>query len=202
MTGQFDDGYTRYQTGRSPLRKLIRGFYLRSARSLLRGATVDFGCGVGELLKTLPAGSRGLEYNQATVKHCRGRGLEVDWYDGEQDDWQLSILSEFSFQSMVISHVLEHLEAPVKILNSLLSASARLGIERVLIVVPGRAGFRIDATHRIFVDRAMLAKQEVVDGTGYSLRMTRYFPGNSRKIGDWFPHHELQALYLRSSDER
>lgn len=60
----------------------------------------------------------------------------------------------------------------------------------------GRAGYRIDSTHRTFIDRAMLADAGAVEGTGFALERARYFPGNLRVIGDWFPHHELQALYL------
>lgn len=196
MTG-FDSEYTEYQTNRSLLRKWVRRAYLRSARSQLRGATLDFGCGVGELLARLPSGSMGLEYNQATVEHCRGKGLSVCWYDGMDDDWQLSAVPQGRrFESMIVSHVLEHLDEPAPILRKLLSAGRRLGIGRVLVIVPGRAGYRIDSTHRTFIDRAMLADKGVVEGTGFAMQRARYFPGNLRAIGDWFPHHELQVLYV------
>lgn len=198
MSTDFDERYTHYQTERSRLRKIVRRAYLRSARSKLRGPTLDFGCGVGELLATLPAGSRGLEYNQATVEYCRGIGLDVDWYDGFADGWALSVVQEGRrFDSMIVSHVLEHLDGPMEILNRLLKAAQRIGIGRVLVIVPGRAGYRIDDTHRTFVDRAMLAGAQVVRETAFQLDSAGYFPGNLRVIGDWFPHHELQALYLR-----
>ena len=63
MSGTLDDRYTKYQTDRSAIRKLVRRGYLRSARNKLCGATSDLGCGVGELLASLPEGSMGLEYN-------------------------------------------------------------------------------------------------------------------------------------------
>lgn len=196
MTG-FDRDYTEYQAKRSALRKWVRRAYLLSARKQLRGATLDFGCGVGELLAQLPSGSMGLEYNSTTVEFCRGKGLSVCWYDGMADDWQLSAVPQGRrFESMIVSHVLEHLDEPMAILRKLLSAGRRLGIGRVLVIVPGRAGYRIDDTHRTFVDRAMLADAGVVEGTGFALERARYFPGNLRAIGDWFPHHELQALYV------
>lgn len=198
MSESFDGSYTEYQINRSALRRLVRKAYLHSARRRLRGPTLDFGCGVGELLATLPPGSQGLEYNRATVEHCRRNGLDVDWYDGFSDDWQLSAIDgDRRFESMVVSHVLEHLDQPMVVLRRLLSSAARFGIQRVLVVVPGRAGFRIDATHRTFVDRAMLSRPDVVEGTGFRVRSSRYFPGNVRAVGDWFPHHELQVLLLR-----
>lgn len=194
----FDQDYTAYQANRSLLRKWVRRAYLRSAASQVSGPTLDFGCGVGELLQRLPNGSRGLEYNTATVEFCRRKGLPVDAYDGFADDWGLSVLAPGSrFDSMVVSHVLEHLEQPAQVLRRLLLASQRLGVRRVLAIVPGRAGFRIDATHRTFVDRTLLADAGIVQGTDFSMQRACYFPGNLRRIGDWFPHHELQALYTR-----
>ena len=47
MGGAFDAGYTEYQSQRSWLRKAVRRAYLKSALRLLRGPTLDFGCGIG-----------------------------------------------------------------------------------------------------------------------------------------------------------
>lgn len=196
MTDQFDQHYTDYQVNRSLVRKWVRRAYLLSAARQLSGPTLDFGCGIGELLEKLPAGSSGLEYNLATVEHCRRKGLEVEGYDGFADNWRLSVLAPGRrYESMVISHVLEHLDKPALVLQHLLSASKDLGVRRVLVIVPGRAGFRIDATHRTFVDRGLLSTPGIVEGTGFALQRVRHFPGDLRAIGDWFPHHELQVLY-------
>lgn len=194
---EFDAAYTEYQTRRSWLRKWVRRAYLLSAQRQLPGPTLDFGCGVGELLARLPAGSRGLEYNPATVDWCRRQGLPVDAYDGFVDDWSLSplVASGARFESMVISHVLEHLDEPTQVLNKLLRAASRLGVRQVLVIVPGRAGYRIDDTHRTFVDRAMLSNAATTGNTGFSLANARFFPGNLRAVGDVFPHHELQVRY-------
>ena len=198
MVDAFDAGYTEYQSQRSWLRKTVRRAYLESARSLLRGPTLDFGCGIGELLARLPPGSIGIEYNEATVAYCRERGLDVRWYDGLADDWRLSLLSESAgHKSMVVSHVLEHFDAPMEILSALLAAAKRLGIEHVLVIVPGRAGYRIDSTHRTFVDRPMLVDDSVFAASGFELTMARHFPIDFRALGDFFPHHELQVLFTR-----
>jgi hypothetical protein len=151
---------------------------------------------VGELLATLPPGSMGLEYNTASVGHCRERGLDVVWYDGFGDGWSLSALpEERPFESMVISHVLEHLEDPVPILKALLRSAKRVGIRRVLVVVPGKAGYRSDPTHRTFIDAEMLGCAEVLADGAFRLVSRHYFPGNVRRLGDWFTHHELQVVY-------
>ncbi len=196
MSDEFDRRYTEYQSNRSFARKWVRRAYLRSAADQLSGPTLDFGCGIGELLERLPPGSKGLEYNLATVEHCRSNGLDVDAYDGFADDWSLSVLpSGQRFESMIVSHVLEHLHEPASVLKRLLGAGESLGIRRVLVIVPGRAGYRIDSTHRTFVDRALLSDPEILSGTSFSLRRARYFPLDSRIVGDWFPHHELQVLF-------
>lgn len=196
----YDQGYTDYQTNRNGLRKLVRGFYMRSAIAQLDGATIDFGCGVGELLARLPQGSTGLEINQATVKYCLDRGLDVMHYDAEDDGWSLSplVASGRRYESMVISHVLEHLDHPMRKFNSLLRASRELGVRRVLAIVPGKAGYASDSTHLTFVDAEMLLSDSAVRGTGFSLVRKAYFPGNVRFMGDFFPHHELQALYMQA----
>lgn len=196
MTSDFGSAYTKYQLDRSFLRKRVRKLYLRRAATQLAGPTLDFGCGVGELLELLPKGSKGLEYNPVTVAHCRQRGLDVDSYDGFEDDWKLSVLPpDQKFRCMVISHVLEHLDDPIGIFCKLLNSARCHGVERVLVIVPGKAGFRIDPTHRVFVDQAMVADPAVAQRTGFKCVNTAYFPGDLRWIGDVFPHHELQAVF-------
>jgi hypothetical protein len=180
MSADFDDSYTRYQSDRSWLRKLVRNAYLASARSQVHGPCLDFGCGVGELLARLPEGSKGVEYNRASVDFCRAKGLAVDWYDGEADDWQMTSLPpDWRFESLVVSHVLEHLEQPMSVLRRLLSAAERRGVRRALIVVPGRAGFRIDATHRTFVDWCMISGAGL-ETMGWTVQRAKYFPLNIR----------------------
>lgn len=199
MATEFDSSYTQYQLDRSPVRKWVRQVYLSRAASMVEGPALDFGCGIGELLRRLPTGSKGLEYNTSTVEHCRGQGLDVSAYDGFADDWSLSVLPPGStFRSMVFSHVLEHLQEPLDIFGKLLRAAPRFGIERVLVIVPGKAGFRIDPTHLTFVDRPMLVNESVLAGTRFRHVSDQYFPGNARAIGDWFPHHELQVVYERA----
>lgn len=195
---EYDSTDTAYQLQRSAVRRLVRRAYLRSEREQLLGTTLDFGCGVGDLLAMLPQGSMGLEYNHATVAHCCSLGLDVSHYDGFADDWSLSVLpAGRCFESMAICHVLEHLDAPMHILNRLLAAAEGLGVKRVLVAVPGKAGFESDSTHLTFVDRHMLEAREVVEGTKFRIANAKYFPGDLRRIGDSFVHHELQALFTR-----
>lgn len=196
MATEFGDEYTRYQSERSAFRKFVRKLYLRRAARQLPGRTLDFGCGVGELLAWLPDGSRGLEYNQATVDHCRTQGLDVQFYDGTKDDWSLSLLEPADgFRSMVISHVLEHLDTPAEILGRLLDAATRLGILHVLVIVPGRAGFRIDPTHRVLVDEAMIRGSI---SRPWMVERAFRFPFDWERVGDLFVYNELHVKLVRT----
>jgi hypothetical protein len=194
MTEDFGSNYLEYQLNRSSLRKLVRRAYLRKAASHLTGPTLDFGCGIGLLLQRLPAGSRGVEYNETSVAYCRDQGLSVMYYDGFADDWSLGTLpADWQFESMVISHVLEHLDSPMEILRKLLCAVHKRGVCKALVIVPGQAGFHIDATHRTFVDIEML-RSASLEPLGWNISSVGWFPGNIRALGNYFPHHELQVL--------
>lgn len=190
--------YTQYQANRSRLRKLVRKLYLRSAASQISGPTLDFGCGIGELLSLLPTGSMGLEYNRETVAYCRAQGLEVRWYDGFGDGWALSVVEPGrTFESMTISHVLEHLEDPAGTLEALLLWAGRRGVRQVLVIVPGPAGYRVDVTHRTFVDLPMV-QMAVARVDCWKIVRSRHFPIDIQAIGYYFPHHELQVLIQRT----
>ena len=194
----YDSRYTDYQSRRSSLRKWVRGFYLRSAATLVHGPTIDFGCGVGEFLRELPAGSIGLELNEVSVAHCVGQGLDVLHYNADNDDWALAPIAGRArcYRSLSICHVLEHLDRPAVYFRKLLLAARALGVDRVLVIVPGRSGFATDPTHLTFVDLSMLSDPGLVEGSGFSLQGAHYFPGNVRSFGNWFPHHELRAVYV------
>ena len=193
----YDVRYTKYQRNRSVLRKAMRRLYLSSAARKLQGPTLDFGCGIGELLARLPTGSLGLEYNRDTVEYCRSLGLNVEWYDGFEDGWMLSCLPrDARFKSMVLSHVLEHFDRPAEILGRLLAAASGLGVERVLIIVPGPAGYRSDATHRTYISKDFF-KEALEGNSEWTVHSQQYFPLNIGWIGKFFVHHELQVVITR-----
>jgi len=197
MNPIYDKNYTDYQLSRGTFRAWVRDIYMRQAARLTQGITLDFGCGIGDLLSKLPLGSVGLEYNPTTVQYAKTRGLDVYLYDGFKDDWQLSSLpSHKKFQTLVISHVLEHFDRPFEILKDLLESVKTRGITRLIIIVPGIAGFKIDKTHRFFVDPTSLenffSKQ-----TEWQIESMRYFPLNSDLISKIFAHNELQVVVNR-----
>lgn len=199
MNEIYNSEYTNYQTNRNRFRRWVRQAYIRKASSLVNGPTLDFGCGIGELLTRLPSGSMGLEYNKTTVSYCDAQGLDVVFYNGFEDDWCLSSVPKGrKFESMVISHVLEHLEEPEKILPKLLVTLKSFGVGTVLVIIPGKAGFKSDSTHRKFVDINML-KEVVSRVSDWNIKSMEYYPFNIEQIGNFFIYNELQVVLERES---
>jgi SAM-dependent methyltransferase len=199
VTGAFDAVYLERQVKRGGLRRLVRQFYLRRHRRLCSGPTLDFGCGAGDLLAMLPAGSAGFEINPHAVAHARGRGLEVVSFRSDADAPDLPGIEPGRFETLFCGHVLEHLDEPGVTARRLLDAAHARGIARVVFVVPGHRGFQHDATHRQFVTRARLEREGLIAPPGWRLRELSYFPGNARWLGDYLTHHELAIVHERVS---
>ncbi len=194
----FGQNYTEYQLKkRGRLRQLAREIYLKSALRLLEGRTIDFGCGLGELLRKLPPGSVGLDVNSFTVEKCLAQGLNVRTYDPENDGYHLADFSPGMFESIVLSHVLEHLEAPEMILSLLLQTAKRLQLKRVLIITPGKKGFSFDSTHKTFIDSEYFKRNILTNVEGFKIVHQKYFPVNYKFLENFFTHFELQVVYDR-----
>ena len=192
----FGQAYAEYQSNRGALRKFIRTIYLKHAASLCRGRTLDFGCGVGELLGRLPAGSMGFEINPYALQYCRDRGLTVEAYDPLTDRYRLLDVAPGQFETLVISHVLEHLDDPDQVLRTFFSSCKRVGIRRLVMIVPGALGFTTDSTHRTFIARAYLQEKGIFDIPGVRVAASRYFPINVRALENYFRHHEMSVIFV------
>lgn len=196
---EFDRRYAAEQLRRSrhPMRRLVKAFYLSNILRDVRGTAIDFGCGAGQLLERLPPGSVGLEVNQHLVEELRSSGLTVCQARGEMQDFELSGLAAGSFRTLVIAHVLEHLPDPVAALRVLLAACLRLGIERVVVVVPGAKGYASDRTHKTFIDRTYLETHMPQISEGFVRSSLSYFPGPWGWVGRHFVFHEMKVIFDR-----
>jgi hypothetical protein len=74
--------------------------------------------------------------------------------------------------------VLEHLKTPDLAWRLLLYASRRLGIEKAVIIVPGKKGFAFDSTHLTYIDRNLFIIHNLMDAEGFRIGDQRYFPLN------------------------
>ena len=197
---EFDRHYAAEQLRRSrhPLRSLIKGFYLRNMLHDVKGPTIDFGCGAGQLLARLPAGSVGLEVNPHLIQALRSAGLTVHQAHAAMSDFELVDLSSGRFRTLVIAHVLEHLPDPAEALSILFAACNRIGIERVIVVVPGARGFASDSTHRTFIDRGYVTAKLSMNFAGFRRTSLSYFPLPWEWVGRYFVFHEMKIVFDRA----
>ena len=187
--------YTDYQAKRSHWRKVLRRFYLRHALKHIAGKTIDFGCGTGELLRLLPSGSVGLEINQASVAYCQDQKLAVALYQPEEDGYKFGFLPVNTYRTFVMVHVLEHLAGAGNIMRCIFASCDRLGIERIVIVVPGMKGFAGDPTHKTFVNKQYIQDNGLAFLSGYYLKREKYFPVNLSWVGKVCKHNEYLIIY-------
>jgi 2-polyprenyl-3-methyl-5-hydroxy-6-metoxy-1,4-benzoquinol methylase len=191
----FDKSYLNYQQNRPWIRKIVRKIYFWQAQTLSLGKTIDFGCGIGEKLSRFPEGSIGLEINKETVKYCQSKGLNVLLYDSKVDDYALANLIPNTHETFFISHVLEHLEDADVVLKKIFTSCARIGIQRVVIIVPCELGFKHDKTHRTFIDFDFIKSKGFLSFAGFEITKKGYFPLNFKSAGKFFTYNELYVVF-------
>ena len=196
---EFDLAYASEQLRRSrhPLRKFVKSFYLDHILQDVSGPAIDFGCGAGQILARLPAGSIGVEINPALVIRLKESGLNVVAYDAATDDFSFSGFAPNTYKTLVSSHVLEHFADSASVIRKIWRASARLGIDTIIVVVPGEKGYASDLTHKTFVTEKYLADEGLVRCEGFEISKVHYFPGDIKSIGRYFMFHELKIVYRR-----
>jgi|GEM_PF-566367 len=198
---EFDRQYAARQLHRSRniLRRSIKYFYINNILRDVRGPTIDFGCGAGQLLSRLPAGSVGLELNPALVAALLSTGLNARqcFFD---ENFLFSDFLAGHYKTFVMSHVLEHFDGAENILRKILRSCQRLEIERVIVVLPCALGYRSDPTHKTFVNRHYLDQHELFACEGYTIKETSYFPINVESAGNYFIFNELKLFYIRTKN--
>jgi len=202
MSSDFDKTYAAEQIRRrsSPLWRLVKAQYLANLARRFNGPTIDLGCGAGQLLERLPPGSIGLEINDALIAYLKELHLDVIKYDAIADGFSLSPLiaqSNSSYRHLICSHVIEHFDDPAVAVGNLLRSGARLGLESMVFVVPGKKGFSTDRTHKMFVTEKFIHASKLADCPPFRLDAVQYFPGNVRQLGDWFAYHECILTWRR-----
>jgi len=196
---EFGRGYAVEQLRRSGhlFRGLVKRLYLNNVLNEVVGPTIDFGCGAGQLLARLPAGSVGLDINPYLVAELRRRGLNVLLCDSDADVFSLCQLPTDYYRTMVLSHVLEHFSNSAQAMRKIWRVCARLGVRKIVVVVPGAKGYRSDKTHKTFVNYRYLDDHGLLDCEGYVAIKTSYFPVNVESFGEHFTYHEFQIVYER-----
>lgn len=191
----YSQDYFEYLNNRSAIRRKVRTIYLNDIKKYCVGKTIDFGCGVGELLKILPAGSIGFEVNKVVVDFCRKNGLNVNLYAPETDNYDFRMIEAGKYETFTMNHVLEHLEDSYLAINKIFQSCARLGIKRIVFTVPGHKGYKSDKTHETFINIDYLKSTGICGNEFYELSVNKYFPVNSETFSKYFTHNELRLVF-------
>lgn len=153
------DDYFRYLANRSWRGALYRRHWLyRRIATRLRGATLDLGCGIGDMLDYRP-GTIGVDVNPGTVEFCRRRGLPANQMEPDRLPF-----ADGSFDSVLMDNVLEHIAEPGPVLAEVRRVLRPSG--RLVVGVPGTRGWNSDPDHKVFYDERSLEQRLATAGFG------------------------------------
>ena len=168
--------------------KSYKKYYLYPRlNKMLKGRTLDIGCGNGDFLKSRP-NSIGCDINPFCVDYCSKIGLEAFHYK----DYPLSLVDE-EFDSVFLDNVLEHIEEPGNLLNEVHRILKYDGI--FLIGVPSIAGFKSQADHKIFYNENKLI--DVLFNHSFSLKELSYMPFKSEFLKKNMNAHCIYASFMK-----
>lgn len=163
--------------------------YRWNLRRLHPGRTLDVGCGIGRNLSHLSPESVGVDHNASSVAVCTRAGLTA--YTTQQVADQPDLLPEGAFDSLLLAHLLEHVDEGVAddILAQYLPRLRRGG--KVVLITPQEVGFRSDETHIRFVDFAVASAHARRAGLVVDRTYSFPFP---RPAGKVFAYNEFVTV--------
>lgn len=162
--------------------------YRMHLRRLDLGFVLDVGCGIGRNLTNLGGAGVGVDPNPDAIAICRARGLTA-FTPADLATSEYSAPARFD--SLLISHVLEHLsDADALALIKQYLPCIRPG-GRAVFITPQEAGFKSDPTHLVFVD---LPRLESLSRAAGLTRQSGYSFPFPRPVGRWFKYNEFVLI--------
>ena len=120
--------------GRNKLKQFLRiHFFINPIVHLFRGYVLDIGCGNGEYLEQYTGPHLGIDALESNIKICNSKGIEAI-----KSDANLFIMEE-TFDTVLMSHVLEHLEKPEIVISNACHSVKKGG--HLIIILPCFEGF-------------------------------------------------------------
>jgi hypothetical protein len=113
-----------------------------------------------------------LFYVLRVLRHVQGPSLEAGCGAGQilaRLPPGLVRVAKNRFMTLVLSHVLEHIDRADQVRRQLLRDCAQLGISNVVMVVPGGTGYWSDPTPKTFVTMGYLESHQLLACKGFKL---------------------------------
>ena len=170
----------------------VQAPYRWNLRRLDLGLTLDVGCGLGRNLMNLENGV-GVDHNAHSVSIARSRGLIAF----NTQEWNhCEFAKESSFDSILLSHVLEHMESELadEIIESYQPYLKPGG--KLVLICPQEKGFPTDPTHIRWVDEDALRETGMSHGFSEVKNYSFPFP---RAAGKLFTYNEFVYVGVRSN---
>jgi ubiquinone/menaquinone biosynthesis C-methylase UbiE len=183
----YDVEYFEYLKRRSPLQKWVRYYFFVPLRSYLNGVVLDLGYGIGEVSEHVQSREKylGVDVNPYCVKYLQQTPLQAKLGSAH------NIPSEDSSADVVImSHVLEHLDDPEKVMSEISRVLKPLGL--LIVIVPTIKGYYMDQTHKIFYDLEKLSN--LANENQFSPLSISTFPFNSQHFSKLFYFFEYRLI--------
>jgi len=166
----------------------VQAPYRRHLHGLGLGFVLDVGCGIGRSLAHCGGNGVGIDHNPTSLALARAQGFEA--YD-EDEFRQTRYAAEATFDSLLFSHVLEHMEFDAAAALVAKYAPLLRTNGRIVCLCPQEAGFRSDASHVDFCDFDTLRR--IAEGAGLTVERTYSFPF-PRAVGRFFRHNEFVLI--------
>ncbi len=171
-------------------KRVLPNPYRWNVRRLAVGRVLDVGCGIGRCLDFIRPRGVGVDPNATSVTICRERGHEA--YSPDEFTAAVeSVAPPRQFDTLLCSHVLEHLDEPtgVELIRQYLPHVVAGG--RVVVITPQERGQRSDETHVRMMDVGPLTA--LASQCGLTVERISSFP-LPRVFGRWFIHNETVMI--------
>jgi len=164
-------------------------FFIIPMISEIRGHVLDVGCGAGIHLEGYSGRSLGIDASEENINICHRKKLNVI----KRETCHLPVKSN-GFDTVFLSHILEHLEEPERALNEAYRIIKNSG--RIIVVAPCWQGFiaYLDKEHKHFITEDFL-DQVLLDRLGCEKVKSYTFPSFTPPV--LAKYRELRAIYQK-----
>jgi SAM-dependent methyltransferase len=136
-------------TEQSRIKKWLRSFFfIKPIVRQFKGYVLDIGCGPGVYLENYAGPALGIDAHPNNVRICKEKGIPAIEEDANR------FVRENTFDTVLISHVLEHLDNPAGVIENAYFSTKPGG--RIIIIVPCYEGFisglNDEVGHKHFID--------------------------------------------------